>query len=211
LKQLKKRKTSGAAPRRVAAKKARKRSPRLTVANWVDAAIDVLVLESVDQVRVESLAQSLGVTKGSFYWHFEDRAALLEAVIEEWSRRATLQPEELFRRGNADAREQLRRLLNFRSTVTAQWSHLELAMHAWSRRSRRVRAAVQQVERHRVDYLCGLLAKIGVREEDIRARAYIFYGTARTVGEFLEIESIDLPFLERIFSLILPDSGQPPT
>src|SRR5574343_1151445 len=51
---------------------------------WVDTAIDVLAREGVTGLRVEVLAKRCGVTKGRFYWHFKDRRALLDAVLERW-------------------------------------------------------------------------------------------------------------------------------
>ena len=49
---------------------------------WIDVAIDVLAKEGVTGLRIEVLAKRCGVTKGSFYWHFKDRQALLDAVLE---------------------------------------------------------------------------------------------------------------------------------
>ena len=51
---------------------------------WIEAAIGTLAEHGVAGVRVESLAKSLGVTKGSFYWHFRDRPDLLAAVLDFW-------------------------------------------------------------------------------------------------------------------------------
>ena len=57
-----------------------KRSEYLDEETWIEGALDLLVSGSIDTVRIEPLAKKLGVTKGSFYWHFTDRAALLEAL-----------------------------------------------------------------------------------------------------------------------------------
>lgn len=56
----------------------------LTRGDWLDAAWEALGEGSVDRVRVEPLAKKLGVTKGSFYWHFKDRQALVEALLDRW-------------------------------------------------------------------------------------------------------------------------------
>ena len=57
---------------------------QLDPARWVDTAIDLLASEGVTGLRVEVLAKRCGVTKGSFYWHFKDRQALLDAVLLRW-------------------------------------------------------------------------------------------------------------------------------
>jgi AcrR family transcriptional regulator len=61
----------------------------LTRADWTGAALDALARDGLRAVAVEPLAERLGATKGSFYWHFRDRNALLEAAVQQWERTAT--------------------------------------------------------------------------------------------------------------------------
>ncbi len=78
---------------------------RLQRADWLRAAQRTLVIHGLAGVRIEALARDLGVSKGSFYWHFADRAALLEALLAAWevesdwliaeSRKAPSPPERL--------------------------------------------------------------------------------------------------------------------
>ena len=56
---------------------------------WVDAALQALAAGGPDAVRVEALAVSLGVSKGGFYWHFTDRRALLEEMLDTWEKAGT--------------------------------------------------------------------------------------------------------------------------
>src|SRR6266699_616553 len=58
----------------------------LTRADWTGAALDALARDGLRAVAVEPLAERLGATKGSFYWHFRDRNALLEAAVAQWER-----------------------------------------------------------------------------------------------------------------------------
>ena len=80
---------------------------RLGRQDWVDAALRALTVGGLAGLSVERLATELGATKGSFYWHFKDRAALIEATLEEWERRDT---DELIERASTidDPRERLR-------------------------------------------------------------------------------------------------------
>ena len=67
---------------RAAAEKSK--ATRLDTAAWIAAAFDALAEGGIDAVRVEPLAKALGITKGSFYWHFADRRALLDAMLAAW-------------------------------------------------------------------------------------------------------------------------------
>ena len=58
--------------------------PTLSPEDWTRAATEVLVDQGIDHVRVDVLAGQLGVTRGSFYWHFRDREALLRSVLQTW-------------------------------------------------------------------------------------------------------------------------------
>jgi len=60
-----------------------------TQQDWVDAAYSAFLADGLAAVRVEPLARVLGATKGSFYWHFADRAALVGAVVERWEAQET--------------------------------------------------------------------------------------------------------------------------
>src|SRR3954452_24974213 len=61
---------------------------RLSADDWEQAALDLIATQGVSAVAVESLAKQLGVTKGSFYWHFPTREALLKAAFDQWEKRS---------------------------------------------------------------------------------------------------------------------------
>lgn len=67
----------------------------LTRADWIGTAVEALARDGLRAVAVEPLAERLGATKGSFYWHFRDRNALLQAAVEHWE--ATVVDESLAR------------------------------------------------------------------------------------------------------------------
>src|SRR5690606_27695040 len=64
--------------------KPKERNSRLSAEDWAQAALDLIAEQGVAAVAVEPLARRLGVTKGSFYWHFPSRDALLQAALERW-------------------------------------------------------------------------------------------------------------------------------
>lgn len=61
----------------------------LTESDWVHAATEILVQENVRGIKIDKLCAKLGVTKGSFYWHFRQRSDILTALLKDWRRRAT--------------------------------------------------------------------------------------------------------------------------
>src|SRR5438105_3790802 len=76
--------SSDAMPR-PARSKPREKVVRLDAASWIAAGFDALADGGTDAVRVEPLAKALAITKGSFYWHFADRRALLDAMLTTWA------------------------------------------------------------------------------------------------------------------------------
>jgi len=65
-------------------------SSHLSADDWALAALEVIALRGLEGLRVEGLARHLGVTKGSFYWHFTDRSKLVEAALHLWEQRGTI-------------------------------------------------------------------------------------------------------------------------
>ena len=65
------------------------KTKRLTREDWANAALKAISKQGLSGVAVEPIAKELGVTKGSFYWHFENREGLIDAVVEFWKRKNT--------------------------------------------------------------------------------------------------------------------------
>jgi AcrR family transcriptional regulator len=149
----------------------------LTPDTWIDAATQVLVDQGIDHVRVDVLATQLGVTRGSFYWHFRDREDLLRRVLQAWRTRAT---DALTRRltvaqGNPQA--QLRDVISLphRGRAAAQAARIELAIRAWARRDAMAREALDEADASRIDYHRQIFAALGFAPEEARLRAFTLY------------------------------------
>jgi AcrR family transcriptional regulator len=124
--------------------------------------------------RVEALAASLNVSKGGFYWHFKDRAALLEEMLDSWERTGT---EEVIRRVEAEPlppREKLRLLFELAPDHTAGFG-IELAVRDWSRRERGVAARLQRIDERRMRFVKGLFGEFCANERDAEARGMLAY------------------------------------
>jgi AcrR family transcriptional regulator len=161
-----------------AAKAAAAPRTMLTPEAWIDAATDVLVDRGIDHVRVDVLAGELGVTRGSFYWHFRDREDLLRRVLAAWKERATEQLTARLAQAHDDPREQLAdaSTLPFRGRAATRAARIELAIRAWARRDAMAREAVDAADAARIAYHEQLFAALGHAADEAHARAFALYG-----------------------------------
>jgi AcrR family transcriptional regulator len=150
-------------------KKAAPRAPRLGAEDWVRAGLVTLARRGVANVRVERLARDLKVTKGSFYWHFKDREALLDAMLETWRVHSSRVNEVAIERNPDDGRAQLRALLNAPQTTSDanEGSQIELALRLWARRDDRVSGMLRDMQRQREKSFTDILTRCGVRQAEL--------------------------------------------
>ncbi len=150
------------------------RTPR---ARWIEEGLRTLAAGGPDAVRIEPLAQALGVTKGGFYWHFEDRRALLAAMLDTWEQASTDEVIERVEAEGGDARVRLRRLFALASSGEGLRTGIkhDLAVRDWSRRDRTVAARLRRVDNRRMDYLRSLFGAICSDEEDVEVRSMLSF------------------------------------
>jgi AcrR family transcriptional regulator len=140
---------------------------------WLRAGLEALRKGGVGAVRVERLAADLGMTKGSFYWHFRDRGALLDALLEFWSREMT--DAEFERIQTLRAGLAARLLALAQDVLEKGMGRYDPAIRGWARTDRKVAAAVAQVDRRRVRALTGFFEEGGFSAAEARTRARLFY------------------------------------
>jgi AcrR family transcriptional regulator len=150
---------------------AKLRTPR---GAWIDAAMRALAAAGPDAVRVEALAKDLGVSKGGFYWHFEDRQALLEETLDVWEKTGTEDVIASVDSGPGDPRAKLRRLFELAPSAKQLFA-VELALRDWSRRDRGVAERLRRVDNRRMSYLRLLFSQFCADENDTEARAMLAY------------------------------------
>ena len=151
--------------------------------SWIEAATEVLVDRGIDHVKVDALALQLGVTRGSFYWHFKDRGELLRSVLAAWHKLSTEQLTRRLEGASDDPVEQLEGLLSlpFRGRAAVRAARIELAIRAWARRDDMARSAVDQSDASRIGYIAQVFSALGFGIKEARARAFLLY--AYVVGE----------------------------
>jgi AcrR family transcriptional regulator len=146
---------------------------RLTAQGWIDSALRVLAQRGFAALKADVLARELGISRGSFYWHFRDLADFHERLIGQWKRRAT---EEII----ADIEryplpeERLDALLRH---AFGHGGSLEVRMRAWAEENECAAQAVSDIDRRRREYLEKLLVQAGVAPARAATRALLLYWT----------------------------------
>lgn len=149
-----------------------RRKDRVSKDQWLAQALEVFTREGEPGVRIESLARDIGVAKAGFYWHFKDRADLLDQLLDYWAHEYTevvTTNEALLQLPAAE------RLL---ATMEMVWEHdlgaLDLHFHVWARKDAKVARKVNQVLRKRLDYLRSLFSDAGFSGDELEMRARLF-------------------------------------
>lgn len=154
----------------------REPSPKqnLSAEQWAEAALDAMTSGGLEAVSVEPLARRLGVTKGSFYWHFANRDALVQAALELWERRETT--DAIARvRDEPDPYERIFTLFK-RANTSHRSGRLYLALAAASDHPS-VGAVVRRVSAQRLDYLRQSYQALGMTPHDARLWSTFAYAT----------------------------------
>lgn len=148
---------------------AKVRTPRSA---WVAAALQALATGGPDAVRVEALADRLGVTKGGFYWHFTDRQALLDEMLDTWEKAVVEDVIAHVESQPADPRAKFQQLFEVASSTDLA---AELALRDWSRRDRDVAERLHRVDNRRMAYLRSLFGQFCVDENDVEVRSMLAF------------------------------------
>lgn len=190
------------------------RTPRLSERDWARAALEAIARGGLAAVAIEPLARELGVTKGSFYAHYDNRDELVTAALWEWEHNhahAGLAEYAAI----ADPAERLRELIA--ATVrsyTGVAPSVQLSLFA-ERDDQRARAMLGRVHRARLDLLTRTYRELGLPAGQARQRARIAYAT--TIG-LLHLAHQDLgkplrgarltSFIDETVAVLMPPSGR---
>ncbi len=151
------------------------RTPRTS---WIEEGLRALGVGGLDGVRIETLAEALGVTKGGFYWHFGDRRALLDEMLDTWERIGVDAVIERVEGEGGDARAKLRRLFaitSSRGEVQRELMKIELAIRDWARRDKTVAKRLRRVDNRRMEYMRSLFGAFCPDEDEVEARCMLAF------------------------------------
>lgn len=146
------------------------RTPR---SKWIRAGLEALAAGGPEAVRIEPIAESLGVTKGGFYGHFADRQAFLTALLDSWEHTLVDRVIGVVEASGGDARSRLSHLFTLAATLDTRRDNLfaaELAVREWARREPSVAARLRRVDNRRMDYMRALFGEFTSDPDDIEAR-----------------------------------------
>jgi AcrR family transcriptional regulator len=161
------------------------RTPR---SKWIEQALLAFAAGGPDAVRIEPLAKALGVTKGGFYWHFTDRPALLEELLDTWERTMVDAVIERVESDGGDARTRLRRLFGIaRASEVLVLLKTDLAIRDWARRDPAVAERLRRVDNRRMDYMRSLFGAFCRDEADVEARCLLAFSLF-VGGEFVGVD-----------------------
>ena len=149
----------------------RTRTPRTS---WIEEGLRALGVGGPDAVRIETLAEALGVTKGGFYWHFEGRPALLEEMLDAWEHVVIDEVIDRVEGEGGDARDKLRRLFALAAS-SAELLRVELAIRDWARREKTVAERLRRVDNRRMDYMRSLFGVFCPNDDEVEVRCLLAF------------------------------------
>ena len=145
---------------------------RLSREEWLARALEVLGKNGAGQLTVESLARQLGVTKGSFYWHFRDRADFFRQLIEYWDEHFTQTVIAEISGQGGPPEERLLELM--RLVLSKRLDRFEMPVRAWAQQNPALAPLVRRVDRHRISFVRSLFLEMGFDEDEAEMRTRVF-------------------------------------
>ena len=143
---------------------------------WIKGAIAILADHGAERLRVEVLAKRLGVTKGSFYWHFKDRRDLQDAVLEFWKEGRI---RDIRKQTGAEPGGEAAALLHtievYSSARNRKGIAIEAGVRDWARRDPQAAAVVEEVDAERLNCAFRLFLSCGLPAEEAQARSVLLY------------------------------------
>jgi AcrR family transcriptional regulator len=157
---------------------AKKKSKRLGREDWLAAALEVLYGEGIGDVSIVRIARDLGVTSGSFYWHFKDRNDLLQSLLSFWVRSQTEAILEKVEQFDGTPSERLFKLMEI--LTLGEQARYEVAVRAWAGFDDVAAEVVRGADKQRIEWLRNIFHELGFRgnEAEMRARLFVYYQLA---------------------------------
>jgi AcrR family transcriptional regulator len=146
-------------------------SDQLSAQDWLDQGLKTLATQGVAALKADPLSKAMGVSRGSFYWHFADIGAYHAAVLKYWREVAA---EAIIAHVEAASAEQNPLIVLLRRVFSEKLA-LERAVRSWATFDSTAKSAVQAIDRRRLDYVESLVRARGVAPETAQARAQVLY------------------------------------
>jgi AcrR family transcriptional regulator len=144
---------------------------------WLDAAYQVLIDTGVDAVRIMTLAKKIQLSRTSFYWHFEDREALLQALIQRWQNKNTGNLIAQTRKYAETITEAVFNLFDCWLDPDLFDNKLDFAIRNWAAQSDDLKDIVDSMDQQRIDAIGAMFKRFSFSEENAWVRAHTIYYT----------------------------------
>lgn len=181
---------------------------RLQRSDWIAAARDALLIAGYSTIKIDALARTLAVTRGSFYWHFANRAELLDSLISDWETNNSAAIFEALKTPGQPV-ERLRALGRVWLDENGYSPAYDSAVRDWARVSPKVQEAVKRVDNARIASFEELFVAAGYQptEAFIRARITYFHQVGYYAMGVQEPTSLRDDYLELYISVLLGTAG----
>jgi AcrR family transcriptional regulator len=164
--------------------------------DWLERGLNLLAEAGSEALTIDSLCQRFGVTKGSFYHHFKNRQAFLEALFQFWEENYTSKYIAYSLEGESPL-EQLERL---QAMVLQNFGTAEIAIRAWAQSDPLARTYQERVDRRRLEYLYDLQLKLHNKPELARSMAHLQYATL--IGSTQILPPLTAEDLQQMYLLV---------
>ncbi len=144
---------------------------RLTRESWLQQALEILAEDPL-HLRVDEVARRLGVSKGSFYWHFESRSDFVLALAEFWRDHNTNTVAERVGQVQGSAEDRLYTLMKL--LLEERLGRYDLAVRAWARHEPGILPVIREVDEIRLNTVTGIFLDMGFDDGEATMRARVF-------------------------------------
>ena len=148
---------------------------RLGPDDWLQAALDRMQTHGIDGVKVAPLAESMGVTTGSFYWHFKNRRELLDALLEYWERAMTDSAIEAAQAYEGPAKDRILFLMT--QVMVENLAGYDLPIWHWAQSDKKAGKTFERTLQKRFDFAAWMFRQAGFSKQqaEVRGRMMVVY------------------------------------
>lgn len=144
-----------------------------TKEDWIKVGFDILTNEGISGVKIEVMARKLGVTKGGFYGYFPNRDTFLQAMLEDWEVRHSVEVIDYINNLTGNLSNKLQKLLYM--VDDANYDAIELSMYSWGSHDPLAKKVIMRVVSERLKWLTNLFLEGGFAEDEAERRAHIVH------------------------------------
>lgn len=187
-----------------------KKTRSLTAEGWIAAAQRIMVTQGIEHVKVQRLARMLGVTRGSFYWHFTNRQHLMDELLALWRRTNTGALAEAIADTSRTLEQHVLALFTLWLAEKDFDPRFDAAVRDWARKAPRTRAAVRAVDSERITRITRIFSDASFSPQEARIRAMVLYYTQ--IGYYtVDLQESLAERLSHTAAYIKVFIGRPPT